>query len=392
MRCHNGAYWQGYLPTPTTAPNSNLTIDFDILQNGTEKKAEYGHLLTATQDVTLTVKVCNNSSTDTTEGRVKGGSKTDTRFWVRLPGQGNWSDLGREETKDQNLRANTCHTEKKSYTIPNSPGNTIAFRAKVDDRGEITESNEDDNQSRDEVFTIGAPPVPTQSYSSDQRFAWSSSGPIASMHCTQILEAADPHTWNDNYFCADRDYGIQWRSWGAIPGMRCTQITEAADPYTWNDNYLCVPHSSQLRFTWSSAGPIAGKDCVQWVEAADPHTWMDNYLCIGTYTPPPPTVTFTNPSPGEKWKSNKTYTIRWYTTNMPTSERIRIDYYNSGRWTTVAGAHNTANDGSKRWRMRDNRTKDDHGSRLRIVRLSDNKVIGVSHTFFIDRKKGTPKW
>ncbi len=87
-------------PTPTSHPN--LTLDFGIFQGNTEKKAEYGHLLTATEDVTLTVKVCNNSSTNTTEGRVKGGSKTDTRFWVRLPGQGHWSDLGREETKDSN--------------------------------------------------------------------------------------------------------------------------------------------------------------------------------------------------------------------------------------------------------------------------------------------------
>jgi hypothetical protein len=61
--------------------------------------------------------------------------------------------------------------------------------------------------------------------------------------------------------------------------MRCTQIIESADPDTWNDNYLCVPPSSPLIFSWSSAGPIAGKSCVQITESADPHSWMDNYLC-----------------------------------------------------------------------------------------------------------------
>src|SRR5438034_2620159 len=36
-------------------------------------------------------------------------------------------------------------------------------------------------------------------------FTWSSSGPVAGKACTQILEPADPDTWNDNYFCADTD-------------------------------------------------------------------------------------------------------------------------------------------------------------------------------------------
>ena len=73
---------------------------------------------------------------------------------------------------------------------------------------------------------------------------------------------------------------------GIIPGNnRCTQIVESADPHTWNDNYLCIPwadltsSSNRYIFQWSSAGPIPGKKCIQWHESADPHTWMDNYLC-----------------------------------------------------------------------------------------------------------------
>ena len=108
---------------------------------------------------------------------------------------------------------------------------------------------------------------------------WSSAGPISGKHCTQLIESADPHTWSDNYLCADVNYGFLWSSAGPISGMRCTQFQEPSDPHTWMDNYLCVPHDSRLQLSWSSAGPISGKRCTQIIEPTDPHTWNDNYLC-----------------------------------------------------------------------------------------------------------------
>ena len=119
-------------------------------------------------------------------------------------------------------------------------------------------------------------------------FRWSSAGRLEGYDCVQIVETADPHTWDDNYLCWKRgkdDPGIRWRSWGRISGMRCTRILEIADPHTWSDNYLCVPYGSPYRFSWSSAGPISGKSCLRWYESADPNTWHDNYLCskVGHY-------------------------------------------------------------------------------------------------------------
>ncbi len=144
-------------------------------------------------------------------------------------------------------------------------------------------------------------PVPGDTAGCEQAngpFAWSCFRAIPGMACTQIREDADPNTWQDNYFCAARDLGIQWSSAGPVPGMRCTQVREDADPHTWQDNFLCVPPTSPVVFTWSSAGPVPGLDCVQWSEPADPHTWQDNYLCWSgarrfgrpTFTAPPPVV------------------------------------------------------------------------------------------------------
>jgi hypothetical protein len=108
--------------------------------------------------------------------------------------------------------------------------------------------------------------------------SWSYGGPIAGQFCTQILEASDPDTWNDNYLCARQNYGFRWSSAGPIAGLFCVQWDEPADPETWNDNFLCMPND--LGFRWSYAGPIAGLRCVQITEPSDPHTWTDNYLCF----------------------------------------------------------------------------------------------------------------
>merc|ERR1712038_902534 len=32
-------------------------------------------------------------------------------------------------------------------------------------------------------------------------FKWSSAGIPRGYNCIQVLESADPHTWNDNFFC-----------------------------------------------------------------------------------------------------------------------------------------------------------------------------------------------
>lgn len=101
------------------------------------------------------------------------------------------------------------------------------------------------------------------------------------MSCIQINEPADPHTWQDNFLCSNRDLGIRWSFRGPIPGMRCTQITEGAEPpqHTWHDNFLCLPPESPLELAWSARGPIPGLHCLRFLEPSDPHTWSDNFLC-----------------------------------------------------------------------------------------------------------------
>jgi hypothetical protein len=107
--------------------------------------------------------------------------------------------------------------------------------------------------------------------------SWSFAGPIDGLHCTQIIEPSDPHTWHDNYLCSNKDLKLQWSFAGPINGLHCTQIIEPSDPHTWDDNYLCSDYD--LKFEWSFAGQLSNLKCLQVNDPADPDTWDDNFLC-----------------------------------------------------------------------------------------------------------------
>jgi hypothetical protein len=127
------------------------------------------------------------------------------------------------------------------------------------------------------MATCGAPWF-SFSIKRDFHFRFSSSGPIAGMYCTQIVEWGDPNGWNDNYLCSERNLGMKWSYSGPIAGMTCVNVNEPSDPHYWNDNYLCTPEDWGL--TWSSNGIPSGKECVAFNEPSDAgYGWYDNYLC-----------------------------------------------------------------------------------------------------------------
>ena len=104
------------------------------------------------------------------------------------------------------------------------------------------------------------------------------------MKCTQIIETADPHTWQDNYLCVPQNSPLSWSMHNPIPGKNCVQWLELSDRQgTWLDNFLCIEQVTVWLddFKWSYAGIPHGYECVQIVEPAEPvkTTWTDNYFC-----------------------------------------------------------------------------------------------------------------
>ncbi|MCU0664630.1 MAG: hypothetical protein MUC50_20190, partial [Myxococcota bacterium] len=76
-----------------------------------------------------------------------------------------------------------------------------------------------------EEFTMSADPVEGchgPHHGKDKwSFRWSHRKPIHGMHCVQINEPADPHTWDDNFLCAKKDFHLKWSHSGPIAGMHC---------------------------------------------------------------------------------------------------------------------------------------------------------------------------
>ena len=112
-------------------------------------------------------------------------------------------------------------------------------------------------------------------------FTFSCDGEQAGMHCANVNEPEDTDSWSDNFFCSERDLGMQWSTSGLIDGMDCTAVGEPAEAESsgWSDDYLCLPEQSIFALSYSSAGPIEGKSCVQWNEPAEKDSWSDNYVC-----------------------------------------------------------------------------------------------------------------
>ncbi|QSQ27925.1 hypothetical protein JY651_24815 [Pyxidicoccus parkwayensis] len=72
---------------------------------------------------------------------------------------------------------------------------------------------------------------------------WSGAGAIAGMRCTQITERMEPvqTAWHDNFLCLPSASRLDfaWSDVGPIAGRTCALWYEAADPHSWDNNYLC---------------------------------------------------------------------------------------------------------------------------------------------------------
>ena len=285
----------GYETTPTDTANPGLP-------NFIGKKIELNNYNPKRTD---SIQIYGYSK-NTGVNDIDSDDEIESRYFLSVghkkDSSSDWIKIGSDITHGSSLDPGESHREDKAFRLWEyniiQPGGTYNVVYCIDrtrnhdnDGGEYPEEHESDNCTTEAVFHVQAeaPPPP-----STDKFVWSSAGPVANRVCTQIIESADPYTWNDNYFCADSNYGIAWSSAGPIANMRCTQIIESADPHSWNDNYLCIPNTSNIYFSWSSAGPIDSQTCVQWLEASDPYTWKDNFLCyrIQDVTPPPPPPTY----------------------------------------------------------------------------------------------------
>lgn len=135
----------------TTEP-VNVELDFDVLKPDTMQELYAGqNRLQRGQVVRL------NAQLKAVYGSARnwmspGKTTIETDFYVRV-NDGSWAKIARTYTQATNLDQGETHTEHVLYTIPQS-AMTVSFYVKTDAEKELTETNEGDNVSRIETFSV----------------------------------------------------------------------------------------------------------------------------------------------------------------------------------------------------------------------------------------------
>ncbi len=95
---------------------------------------------------------------DTHDHMRPGKDRIEIDLYARLD-SGDWFFLKREYIQATNLPSGSTHTEHVDYTVP--PGTqTLSFKAKIDAEDEASESNEGDNWTEIQTFSVVSP-IPT---------------------------------------------------------------------------------------------------------------------------------------------------------------------------------------------------------------------------------------
>lgn len=95
---------------------------------------------------------------DTHDHMRPGKDRIEIDLYARLD-SGDWFFLKREYIQATNLPSGSTHTEHVDYTVP--PGiQTLSFKAKIDAEDEASESNEGDNWTEIQTFSVVSP-IPT---------------------------------------------------------------------------------------------------------------------------------------------------------------------------------------------------------------------------------------
>lgn len=159
----SGSYSGPISSTPistTTTPipaSCNIDGDFDISRGPTEVRADLSQPLYANETIRLILKLTSKGD-DVAKCRTKQGQRTWSDFLWQID-NGDWTTYARKETNDTSLERGESNNEEVAFTIPDRPGSRICFRARWDTAEEIRETSEN-NQSRDECYTIRTPVQP----------------------------------------------------------------------------------------------------------------------------------------------------------------------------------------------------------------------------------------
>ncbi len=214
------------------------------------------------------------------------------------------------------------------------------------------------------------------------------------------VNSATVYGWIGDGFCDDGNWGMDLRCSvfdcdSGDCGNVCGGSQNPGDNCGSGKVYDCIGScvSSSTASNWIDDG------------YCDDGTWgmdlrcsafnNDGNDCGGSSVPEPEpqrSITITEPDPGEKWRSDEEYRIKWTDQNISSSKHMKIEYSldNGNSWRIIVDS--TSNDGSKKWYFGDdyNICEDTSKGRIRITCVEYPGVSAISSKFTIDHKRGYP--
>jgi hypothetical protein len=150
---------------------------------------------------------------------------------------------------------------------------------------------------------------------------------------------------------------------------------------TWSQIAASVAQSSSTTgsFNWTVTGPATGSASIRATWTLIPSVTDTSNV---NFTIADPTLTVTSPNGGEVWTVGTSATVRW-TSNLPTSENVRIELSTNGGTSYSVIRSSTANDGSLNfnvqaaWRSTQ--------ARIRVSWLANTSVNDTSNANFTVR-------
>uniref|UniRef100_UPI004057537F CARDB domain-containing protein n=1 Tax=Candidatus Electronema sp. TaxID=2698783 RepID=UPI004057537F len=100
-----------------------------------------------------------------------------------------------------------------------------------------------------------------------------------------------------------------------------------------------------------------------------------------------PTITVTNPTHDDEWRSDERKHIEWTSENFSSQERVKIEYSLDGGKTWDLVDDTAVNDGGKYWDMCEFHTEDTDDAFIRVTSLKYPYVYDDSDEFTIDHAK-----
>jgi hypothetical protein len=316
-----------------------------------------------------------------------------TSYEIKGPSTGGtWQKIGEDTSRASSLYPNATHFEAMDGDSEvNAPmvGGDYVFRACADYTQAVPETDESNNCTPELNVYVAPPPMPdliTEGLQLTHGRTSLIAGELYGLAVAirNIGDATPSKNIRTSYEIKGPGTGGAWQL-VADDGSDADQLYPGAAQ--WEE--ITDEHGAHIP---NVAGTYTARACADY-HGSVPESDENNNCSEMTFEVHPvpagsPTITVTNPTHDDEWRSDERKHIEWTSENFSSKERVKIEYSLDGGKTWDLVDDTAVNDGGKYWDMCDSHTIDTDHAYIRITSLKYPYVYDDSDEFTIDHAKG----